>query len=77
MYFLSSNVLSVLQCIVCPLRTDSALEDRQGIGGETIHWRRDNKLKRTDNALKDRQYIEEDRQYMEEDRQYISGHTIH
>jgi hypothetical protein len=68
MYCLSSNVLSVLF---------NALEDRQGIGGQTMHWRTDNKLKRTDNTLKDRQYIEEDRQYMEDDRQYISGHTIH
>jgi hypothetical protein len=74
MYCLSSNALSVLQCIACPLQC----------GGQTIHWRTDNTLKRTDNALEDRQYIEEDRQYIveerqyiEEDEQYIGGQTIH
>jgi hypothetical protein len=46
------------------------LKDRKYIGGETIHWRTDNTLKRTDNTLEYRQYIEEDRQYIE-------GQTIH
>jgi hypothetical protein len=60
------------------------LEDRQYIGGQTIHWRTDNTLEERkyieedrQYMEEDRQYIEEDRQYMENDRQYISGHTIH
>jgi hypothetical protein len=38
-------------------------EDRQYIGGQTIHWRTENTL--------------EDRHYFEEDRQYIGRQTIH
>jgi hypothetical protein len=66
MYCLSSNVLSilynvlsVLQCILCPNTLEDRQyieEDRQYIGGQTIHWRTDNTL---------------------EDRQYIGGQTIH